>query len=442
MDVRRLLTVDTPWGRMEELRARRLRPGPGATRQEVARSQRERLFGAMVASTATKGYPATTVADLIDLAGVSRATFYEHFEDKADCFRATVEALLKAGLALIRDRLSGPGNPKERGERALRSFLDLTASQPAAARVSLVDAYSAGSAGLEPITNAFEDACKLAHEAMQMLPNRGGAPEELSRAIVGGLHRVIYIHLYRDEADELLRHCGELWRWAYGYEPPEGLPPKRKRRRESDGAPPYAGRDQHERIIRGVCRAIAARGFTKATVPHIAAETEISNTTFYQHFENKDDALLAALDLSGAQLVAATLPAARRARDWTEAVHRALEGLCGFLIAEPAFAKVWAVEVYAAGPEALVHRDRAWETIVEELVPDEFREGPEPGQIALDASSGAVYALLYEKIRKDEFEKLQGLQPFLSYLVLAPFIGAERATAVASGGGAEVAETV
>jgi AcrR family transcriptional regulator len=61
---------------------------PGATREDVVRNQRERLFAAMVASTASKGYPATTVADLIALAGVSRATFYEHFDDKAHCFRA------------------------------------------------------------------------------------------------------------------------------------------------------------------------------------------------------------------------------------------------------------------------------------------------------------------------------------------------------------------
>jgi AcrR family transcriptional regulator len=433
--------VDTPWGRTEELRARRLRPGPGATREAVVRNQRERLFGAMVASTATKGYRATTVADLIALAGVSRATFYEHFEDKAHCFRATVKALLDGGLALIQNRLNGPGNPKERGERALRSFLDLAVSQPAAAKVSLVDAYSAGPAGLEPINEAFENACELAHEALRMLPNRSGTPESLSRAVIGGLHRVIYVHLYRGEAEEVLQHCGDLWRWASGYEPPRGLPARRRRRPEN-GPPPHEGRDQHERILRGFARAAAARGFSRLTVPQIAAEAGISNATFYQHFENKDDALLAALDLSGAQLIAATLPAARRAPDWPQAVHRALEGLCGFLVSEPAFAKLRAVEVYAAGPEALAHRDQAWEAILEELVPADVRGGQEPGPIAIDASSGAVYALLYEKVRKDELGKLAELQPLLSYLLLAPFLGAEEATAVAAGGRGQPLETV
>jgi AcrR family transcriptional regulator len=427
--------VETPWGSMEEVRSRRLRPGPGATRSAVEQSQRERLFAAMVASTATKGYPATTVADLISLAGVSRASFYEHFENKADCFRAAVKTLMDAGLGLIHHHLQGPGNPKERGERALRSFLELTARQPAAARMCMVESYSAGTAGLGPINSALEDACEIAHEALRMLPGKDRTPEELSRAVIGGLHRVIYVHLYRDETEELLGHCGELWRWASGYEPPRDLCQRRRRRRLGGHHPQVAGRDEHERILRGFARAAGARGFSALTVPQIAAETGISNVTFYQHFENKDDAMLAALDLSGAQLLAATLPAARRAKDWPEAVHRALEGLCGFLISEPAFARLRAVEVYAAGPEALAHRDRAWETIVEELVPAALRNGSEPGRIALDASSGAIYALLYEKVRREELERVPELTPLLTYLVLAPLLGADEATAVANGDG-------
>jgi AcrR family transcriptional regulator len=423
--------VETPWGKMEDLRERRLRPGPGAARQDVLRNQRERLLGAMVASTATKGYPSTTVADLISLAGVSRATFYEHFETKADCFKATVEELLGAGLSLIDERLRGSGNPKERSQRALRAFLTLTANQPAAAKMSLVDAYSAGSAGLDPINNAFEEACELTHDALRMLPNRDRTPEELSRAIVGGLHRVLYVHLYRREEKELLERCDELWRWVSGYEPPEGLRPQRKKRRGETIAP-HPGRNPHERILRGFARTVAARGFQNATVPQVAAETGISNATFYQHFENKEDALLAALDMSGAQLIAATVPAARRAGDWPEAVNRAIKEMCGFFLAEPDFAKLQTVEVYAAGPEAIAQRDRAWEGVLEELVPAEILDGPDPGRIARDASNGAMYALLYEKVRKDEFEVLQDLAPLLSYLVLAPFIGADEATAVAA----------
>jgi AcrR family transcriptional regulator len=430
--------VETPWGTMEELRSRRLRPGPGATRDEVVRNQRERLFGAMISSAATKGYRATTVADLISLAGISRSSFYELFSDKDDCFTVTIRELMDAGLGLLREQLEGPGNPKERGERALRSLLRLIAGQPAAARVALVDAYSAGVAGLEPINQAFEDACCLAHDALRMLPRKEQTPEELSRAIIGGLHRVIYVHLYRGEEVELVEKSAGLWRWVSGYDPPDEQSGRRRPRRPVVHRD-FMGRDPHEQIIRSFARAVASRGFAKVTVPQIASEAEISNATFYQHFENKDDAFLAALDLTGAQLLAASLPAARRERHWPAALHRALEGLCGFLVSEPAFAKLRTVEVYTAGPEALAHRDQAWEVIVGELIPAEIREGTELDQIAIDASSGGVYALLYEKVRKDEIVKLHELVPMLSYLMLAPLIGRDEAMAVATGRPKEVA---
>src|SRR5690348_4089958 len=377
--------VETPWGKTDELRQLRLRPGPGASRDAVARSQRERLYAAMVASTATKGYPATTVADLIALAGVSRATFYSHFKDKADCFKYTIEELLDAGLTLIRERLNGDGSPAKKAREALESFLRLSAAQPAAARMSMVDAYSAGPAGLVPINYAFEEACEIAHEALKMLPGRDRTPEDLSRAVIGGLHRVLYLHLYRGDIDAILRSCGELWDWATGYPAPEDLPKPRRRRAAAKASSPNLGRDRHEQILRGFARAVAARGYPNVTVPQVAAEAGISNATFYQHFENKEDAMLAALDLSGAQLVAAALPAARRAAGWPEAVRRALEAVCGFLVSEPDFAKLRMVEAFAAGPEALAHRDLAWQQIVDELVPPELREGPEPGPLAIEA---------------------------------------------------------
>jgi Bacterial regulatory proteins, tetR family len=72
----------TPWGSADELRERRLHPSNGMSREEVARNQRERLFGAMVAAVAEKGYEASTVADALELSGVSRSAFYEHFANK------------------------------------------------------------------------------------------------------------------------------------------------------------------------------------------------------------------------------------------------------------------------------------------------------------------------------------------------------------------------
>src|ERR1700761_8154472 len=102
--------VKTPWGDAATLRERKLRPGRGTPREEAERNQRERLFAAMVATVAEKGYEATTVADLVELSGVSRSAFYRHFADKQACFLAAVEAIVDPTLERIgADESAPPG---------------------------------------------------------------------------------------------------------------------------------------------------------------------------------------------------------------------------------------------------------------------------------------------------------------------------------------------
>ncbi|MBA3867333.1 MAG: TetR/AcrR family transcriptional regulator [Solirubrobacterales bacterium] len=113
----------TPWGDSEALRERQLPPGAGVAREAVVQNQRERLYGATVAVVANRGYRATTVADLTDLAGVSRTTFYRYFADKEACFLATLELIIAGVIAETRGRLDAPGSLPERAESGLRGFL-------------------------------------------------------------------------------------------------------------------------------------------------------------------------------------------------------------------------------------------------------------------------------------------------------------------------------
>ena len=102
--------VRTPWGDAAQLRDRKLPPGRGTPREEAERNQRERLFAAMVATVAEKGYEATTVADLVELSGVSRSAFYRHYDDKQACFLAAVEAMVEPALTRIGgDESAAPG---------------------------------------------------------------------------------------------------------------------------------------------------------------------------------------------------------------------------------------------------------------------------------------------------------------------------------------------
>src|SRR3954470_7596658 len=78
------------------------------TREELRASQRGRLICAIADSVAAKGYAATSVADVLALAGVSRRTFYEHFEDKEACFLAAYDSGAEAIFEAMADAVE-PG---------------------------------------------------------------------------------------------------------------------------------------------------------------------------------------------------------------------------------------------------------------------------------------------------------------------------------------------
>lgn len=110
----------------------------------VAHSQRERILISMSRACAQKGYRATTIADIVEPAGVSRATFYELFKDKEDCLRASMELSLADAMGRVAAIYSPQKAWAQMVVENTEAFLDLLASRPAFARLALVEAPAAG----------------------------------------------------------------------------------------------------------------------------------------------------------------------------------------------------------------------------------------------------------------------------------------------------------
>lgn len=111
---------------------------------DVAASQRRRMLAAMVSAVAEKGYVAVAVADVVKGARVSRATFYEHFADKADCFVAAFHVCVDQLVGTLRERTSSSPSPRRRLHDLLDGYLSGLAAFPEGARVCLVESYAAG----------------------------------------------------------------------------------------------------------------------------------------------------------------------------------------------------------------------------------------------------------------------------------------------------------
>jgi len=115
------------------------------SREEVTRSQRRRILLAMADTMSHKGYAATSVADVLQAAGVSRKTFYELFSSKEDCFvRAYEEAFRLVLGPTIEQQLDAQSDRLGQFSRGLRMYLDALAAQPALARIFMIEIYAAG----------------------------------------------------------------------------------------------------------------------------------------------------------------------------------------------------------------------------------------------------------------------------------------------------------
>lgn len=129
---------------MTEARERLPRGRHGLSREAVHESQRERLMAATAHVTASRGYEATTVADIIGAAGVGRESFYELFEDRRACVLAAHEVLLDDLIEKVRVAYEGPGAWVERCRATLTALLDWFASDPLAGRFLLVELAAVG----------------------------------------------------------------------------------------------------------------------------------------------------------------------------------------------------------------------------------------------------------------------------------------------------------
>jgi AcrR family transcriptional regulator len=117
------------------------------TQQAVAQSQRARMFLAVMHAVADKGYAATTVADVIAAAGVSRRTFYEHFANVEECFLAAYDEGVQQVFGAIRDALRGlpKADWRERSRAAIDAYLQaLAAAPPGGAWAYSIEVLGAG----------------------------------------------------------------------------------------------------------------------------------------------------------------------------------------------------------------------------------------------------------------------------------------------------------
>jgi AcrR family transcriptional regulator len=121
--------------------------------------------------------------------------------------------------------------------------------------------------------------------------------------------------------------------------------------------PDLVAASQRQRLLEAMTGLVAEKGYANVTIGDIVRRAGTAKRTFYDHFADKLQCFLSALDVITDTLVASgrmTFGVSGGVRERCEA---SLRGYLALLVSMPNTAKVFYLEAIAAGPEAVTRRN-------------------------------------------------------------------------------------
>jgi len=195
-------------------------PNPGSglnasqalPRAYAVRSERERSLEAMIRVAATRGYEATTVADVVEAAGSSRESFDEMFASREACFLESYDAVIDVLVAHVSTAFeSTAGQPwPDRVAAALRALVDLLAIESDIARMAMVEVTAVGEEARIRYRAALGRFTPLLDEGRALSTQGDELPADTARFAIGGATSMIFDEVRAGRGPELRRILPDL----------------------------------------------------------------------------------------------------------------------------------------------------------------------------------------------------------------------------------------
>ncbi len=174
---------------------------------------------------------------------------------------------------------------------------------------------------------------------------------------------------------------------------------------------------QRGRMLDAMARAVAEKGYASTTVRDVIGRARVSRETFYEQFANKEDCFLAALDTAAGALLDAMADAlGEDGADPLASFERSLAAYLEGLAAEPAYARTFLIEAYAAGPESLRRRFEVQRRFVEATARTLGARAADE-RFRCEALVGAISSLVTARVAAGEIDELPRLRRPLMRMV-------------------------
>ncbi len=183
-------------------------------RQVVAGHQRERLVLAVAEALAAHGYADLTVERVLEIAGVSRTTFYANFTSKQDAVEAAQEVVFERFLALVLGACSAQQEWPLKVKAAIGASLDFAAAAPAQAALLDLDALTADRQIARRGIDNKDHLASLLATGRRYCERGAELPTLTEQAIVAALAGAVSTRLIGGEAKRLPELAPQLVQFA------------------------------------------------------------------------------------------------------------------------------------------------------------------------------------------------------------------------------------
>ncbi len=181
---------------------------------------------------------------------------------------------------------------------------------------------------------------------------------------------------------------------------------------------------QRQRLFEAAAHVFSSVGYAEASAEAISREAGMSKATFYEHFANKEECILALADAAAAASRAAVAHAAAQAEERFEAkvharVHAFLAGVASF----PEMGRVVLVEVIGVGPRGAAKREQMLQAFADFLLDENaaaHRSYGAPRFASPDdayAIVGAIVELASRQLRAGRPADIRALEPVIERMV-------------------------
>jgi AcrR family transcriptional regulator len=172
---------------------------------------------------------------------------------------------------------------------------------------------------------------------------------------------------------------------------------------------------QRGRILHAMAEVMAERGYAGTSVGDVLRRARVSRETFYEQFSSKEDCFMAAFERAVEVVLAGALAETGAQGGPQERFERGLRAYLEAIASQRAFARVFLIEVYAAGPAALRRRAELQRRFAD-VLDEAFGSRSAGDRFASEALVAAIGALVTARLAEDDADGLRALHRPLTRL--------------------------